>query len=105
MDFGLQRAKMAIIGFVDHDDLTLAASLAYYTALSLAPLVVLSLWTASALSWNAQDALVAEVRRVAGDAVARTVVTVIDSAQLHPALGSVAGWLGLVVLVMGAAAV
>ena len=105
MDIGIHRIRAAVVGFVDHDDLTLAASLAYYTALSLAPLVILALWTAGALSWNAQDALVSEVRRVAGDAVARTVGTVIDSAQLHPALGSVAGWLGVIVLVMGAAAV
>lgn len=105
MAIGIHRIRTAVVGFVDHDDLTLAASLAYYTALSLAPLVILALWTAGALSWNAQDALVAEVQRVAGDAVARTVSTVIDSAQLHPALGSFAGWLGVLVLVMGAAAV
>lgn len=95
----------AIDGFVDHNDLTLAASISYYTALSLAPLLVLVLWLAASVSPDAQTELVNQVGALVGSDARDAVQAIIGNAARKPSLGSVAGVFGVALLIVGASAV
>ena len=95
----------AINGFIDHNDLTLAASISYYTALSLAPLLVLVLWLAASISPDAQSDLLNEIAAVIGNDARDAVQAIIGDAARKPSLGSVAGAFGVALLIIGASAV
>ena len=53
--------------FVEADLITQAASLSFYTLLSLAPLLVLLLWLTASLYPPAQASLVAQIGSLAGE--------------------------------------
>ena len=91
--------------FVDDDVLTLAAALAFYTMLSFAPLVVLAIWAASGAGAGAENAVLDQVRAIAGGEARAAAEAVIESGKMRPELGSVAGIAGLAVLVVGATSV
>ncbi|MBO9662861.1 YihY/virulence factor BrkB family protein [Dokdonella sp.] len=101
----LRVAHAAVTGFVAHDDLTLAASIAYYTALSLAPLLVLALWLAASVTPNAQAEIAVQVGALAGEQARAAVATILDNASRRPSFGSAAGIAGAVLLVISASAV
>jgi membrane protein len=101
----LRVARDAAAGFVAHDDLTLAASIAYYTALSLAPLLVLALWMAASVTPNAQAELVAQVGALAGEQTRQAIAAIVDNAARRPSLGGLAGLAGVVLLAVSASAV
>jgi len=69
----------------------LAAALAFYTLLSLAPLLVLLLWLTASLYPPAQASLVAQIGDLAGPAAAEVARTVLANAQAQPDIGSLAG--------------
>lgn len=100
-----QVGKQAAVAFLRHDALTLAASLAFYTAFSFAPLIVLSLWVASSIDGSAQDVLLAQLGSLVGPDAQTTARIVIESAEQQPQLGTIAGALGIVVLLVGATTV
>src|SRR5271157_201015 len=81
----------------------LGASLAFYTLLSLAPVIVLAVAGAAVVYGQeaAEGRLASEVRGVAGPDVARTVQEIIRGAY-QPRTGAIATLLGLVTLVFGA---
>ena len=91
--------------FVEIDLLTHAASLSFYTMLSLAPLLVLVLWLTASLYPAAQDALMEQIGAVAGDNARQVARTVIKNAQYQPDIGSLAGWCSTLLLFVGATAV
>lgn len=74
---------------------TRASSLAYYTALAMAPLIVLFVWSISIIKPELQGELVAQVGGWVGDDAAKLVKTIIDGADDRPDLSSLSGWLGL----------
>jgi membrane protein len=84
----------------------LGASVAFYTLLSLAPVIVLAVAAAAVVYGQeaAQGRLAAEIRGVAGPEVARTVQEFISGAY-QPGSGVIATVLGLVTLVFGASSV
>lgn len=82
--------------------LNLAAALAFYTLLSLAPLLVLLLWLTASLYPAAQDALVGQIGELAGSAAAEVARTVIGNASAQPDVGSLAGWISTGGLLFGA---
>lgn len=102
---GYQIIKSAGLSFARDDALTLAASLAFYTAFSFAPLIVLSLWLASSINSGAQDYLLDQLGMLAGENAKVVARVVIDSAEDQPTLGNVAGMIGLGVLLVGATTV
>jgi membrane protein len=108
-DGTLARAKAAVVGssrrFVADDVLTLAAALAFYTMLSFAPLIVLAIWASSAAGPGAENALLDQVRAIAGEEARAAAEAVIRSGKMRPELGSVAGIAGVVVLIVGATTV
>lgn len=69
------------LGFWQADPLTLAASIAFYTALSFAPVVILGMIGLSELSPGEELRFVDEVRRLFGAEVGRAAMLVIENAD------------------------
>jgi membrane protein len=92
-------------GFIDHRDLTLAASIAYYTALSLAPLLVLGLWLVASISPGAQNEFVEQIGVLGGSEARAATQLIVDNASANPSIGSLAGIVGIVLLILSATAV
>ncbi|MHB0992454.1 MAG: YihY/virulence factor BrkB family protein [Burkholderiales bacterium] len=91
--------------FNRHQVLTLSAALAFYTALSLAPLLLITLSVVGLLGGKSQLHLLEQIRSVLGDPASAAVTTVIDNAQQRPHLGSLAGIAGIVILLFSASSV
>ncbi len=91
--------------FIESDLMTQAAALAFYALLSMAPLLVLILWTTASLYPSAQDALVMEVGGLVGSGARDVAKTVIANATQRPDVGSLAGLWSTLLLFIGATAV
>ena len=91
--------------FLELDLLAQAASVAFYALLSLAPLLVLLLWLTASVHGSAQEAIVAQVGEIVGEQAAVVAETVIDHADREPSIGSLAGALSTLFLLVGATAV
>ncbi|HZU25487.1 MAG TPA: YihY/virulence factor BrkB family protein [Bryobacteraceae bacterium] len=89
-----------------HHDQMLGASLAYYTVLSLAPLLVLCIAIVGLVFSRdaAQGQIVTQLQGLIGVAGAKTIQTIIQSAG-KPATGTVASILGFCILLFGASGV
>ncbi len=81
---------------------TLASSLAYYTALSLAPLVVLFISISSKLSAELQRTFLSEVQNIVGPEASRAFEMIIDSAKQRPDLATLSGLIGGATLLLSA---
>ncbi len=92
-------------GFGDDELMTRAAALAFYSALSFAPLLVLLLWMVSLLRPEWQGQLIQTLTGLVGPRASDGVQLVIDNAKQKPGVGSWAGVIGLVVTLVGASAV
>jgi membrane protein len=97
--------KNAGIAFFDHDGLTLASALAFYVTLAFAPTIALSLWIAASLGGDAQQSLLRELELLGGSDVRVAAQIVVDHAKQNPGAGTVAGIIGVIVLVASASAV
>jgi len=91
--------------FVEADLMTQAASLSFYTLLSLAPLLILLLWLTASLYPPAQASLVAQIGELAGANAAAVAETVIRNADAQPDIGSLAGLWSIALLFVGATVV
>jgi len=101
----LQTVKQAFAGFIDDDVFTLAAALAYCTALSFAPLLILSLWLTASQGPTVRDAIIRQIGTLGGAEAESTAEAIIENAHSEPALGGIAGVIGLAILLLGATAV
>jgi membrane protein len=101
----LQVIRTAIANFFADDALTLSAALSFYTLLSFAPLLILAVWATGSLGAGAQDAMLGQIAALAGDDARLAAQTVVDSANKRPALGSLAGLLGIATSIVGATTV
>ncbi|HEY4581267.1 MAG TPA: YihY/virulence factor BrkB family protein [Lysobacter sp.] len=90
--------------FLDSDVITQAAAVAFYAALSLAPLMLLLLWL-TASSEAAQAAVIQQVGMLVGPEAQSVARTVIEGAASTPDTGSIAGWWSVGLLLVGASAV
>jgi membrane protein len=97
--------KGAASSFVDHDGLTLAAALAFYVTLAFAPSIALSLWIAASLGLDAQRRLLDELQLLGGGDVRVAAQIVVNHATQNPGAGTIAGIIGIAVLVISASAV
>ena len=88
--------------FTQDETTTLAASLAFYTALSLAPLVILFVTISSQFSPELQKNFVAQTQNVMGREGAAAVEMIIDSAKTRTDLTSVASVVGVLTLLLSA---
>lgn len=90
---------------IDDDIPSLAAGLAYFTTLSLAPLIVLALALVSTLYPDVQERFIEQLGGVVGREGQSVIETIVESASERPDLRQLAGWLSGVVLLVGASAV
>lgn len=95
----------AISGFSDGELMTRAAALAFYCALSFAPLLILLVWVLSMLHSGWQRDLAHSLTSVIGKEAADAVTGVIDNAKSRPQMGNVAGIVGLIIMLFTASAV
>jgi membrane protein len=97
--------KTAFVSFFKDDAMTLGAALAYYTALSIAPLLVLLVWASSAMGPHMQDRLVNELVNLVGKQGGEAIQMIVHNAKQRPDLGNIAGYISIGVLLFSAAAV
>jgi membrane protein len=98
--------RQASSDWIDDNAPRLGAAVAFYTLLSLAPLIVIAVAVAALVYGKeaAQGRLAWEIQGIAGRDVARTVQEVIRGAY-EPRTGAIATSLGLVTLVFGASSI
>ncbi len=101
--FGFLRKVLGEFG--EDGAVTLAASLAYYTALSMAPLVLLVLRVAALFGPQGQKDLVDQITGLIGSQGGDAVQLVVESSKAEPVAGNVAGLLSVLMLIFGASAV
>lgn len=99
---GWRRIWQSILDFLSHDPLTLAASIAFYAALSFAPIIVISIWAASQLSPGAEEKLIEQLGILLGNQVGNSAATVMRNAQESPFKAGITGIIGLGALVISA---
>ena len=95
----------ALSGFFTDHALALAASLAFYTLLSFAPLLVLVVWLSTMTGYDTRLMLLDEIARVAGPDARTTAATIYDSARQRPSLGGFTGIASIVMALVGATTV
>lgn len=93
--------KQTVSSWLSHEGARLAAALSFYSLLSLAPLVILSITMASIAFGRsvAQDAMISGVRDLVGGAGAHAVQTVIEYGRA-PRAGGLASAIGIVILLL-----
>jgi uncharacterized BrkB/YihY/UPF0761 family membrane protein len=90
--------KQAISDFIKDDAIMLAGTLAFYTALSFPPLILILLSLASLLGPSVQEQFLNQVETLIGPQAGQALAMVVESAAERPGLGSFAGIVGLMVL-------
>jgi membrane protein len=98
--------RQASSDWIDDNAPRLGAAVAFYTLLSLAPVVVITVALAAVVYGQeaAEGRLAAEIRGVAGPEVARTIQEIIKGGY-QPRIGVMATLLGLAILAFGASSV
>ena len=98
--------RQASVAWIDDNAPRLGASVAFYTLLSLAPVIVIAVAVAAVVYGQeaAQGRLAWEIQGVAGPDVARTIQGIIGGAY-QPRTGVIATLLGLAALAFGASSV
>jgi membrane protein len=98
--------KETVGDWSDDNASRLAAALAFYTLLSLAPLLVLSVATAGMIFGQeaARGQIASEIGRVVGSEAAEAIQTILANAK-DPGTGILSTLIGLVVLLFGASGV
>lgn len=92
-------------GFIGHDVSTMAAALSFYTALSLAPLLLITL---SIMGWfgpSITAGFIHEITRLVGEDAGQAVNLIIQNAQSHTAQRKMAGIMGISLLFFSASSV
>jgi membrane protein len=97
--------KQTIKQFINDDVLTLSGALAFYAALSFAPLVILLMWAASFFGEETQEQIVTELSGIVGEAGAAAIEMVLQSSEANPRAGTVAGLISMGVLLFSATTV
>lgn len=91
--------------FSDANLLTQSAALAYYSLLSIAPLLLLLLWITASLMPSAQESLMQQIGQFVGSEAEGLARTVVENAEKRPGTGSIAGIWSTVLLLFGATVV
>lgn len=103
--FIVKVVKGTASGAAKDDLMTHAAAVAFYSALSFAPMLVLLLWLVASLQPAWQEQLIGSINHLVGTRASDAVKLVISNAEERPQLGHWAGILGLLVTLIGASTV
>ncbi len=98
--------REAVRGFIRHKDTRLGAALAFYTLLSLSPLLLIVLSIIGPIFGTdaAQGAISRQIEQLVGHEGARAVEAIVANAN-HPARGLISTVVGVLVLLFGASGV
>jgi membrane protein len=98
-----QVIKETVYGFIDDDALSRGAAIAFYTATSIAPVLLIAIAIAAAVFGRdaAQNAITAQLSGMMGDQTAQLLQTAVASAS-HTSSGAIATIVGLVTLILTA---
>ncbi len=103
---GALKMVMAAIKDFDADNAsTLAAALAFYTTLSLAPLLLILLFVMGFIGPSAQEQLIQEVQNLMGTEAGSVIRVIIDNAHQQRQAGWLSGIIGIATLLFSATAV
>jgi len=94
--------KQSVSDFSEDDALTLAAALAFYTALALAPLLVLLLTVTSLLGESTQARVVNQMKEIVGPQASQGLSLVMENARQQQNLATMAGVLSVIALAFSA---
>jgi membrane protein len=97
--------KRTVQSFLRDDAITLAAALAFYAGLSLAPLIVLLVWITSFLNPEMQQRILEQAVGVVGQGGAEGLRMIMQNAAQQPEAGSIAGIISIIMLVLAATGV
>lgn len=97
--------RKTVKGVANDALLTRAAAIAFYAALSFAPLIVLLLWVLAALRPEWQQQLTDGMSAMLGEKASGAITLVVQNAKSKPTLGNVAGGIGLLITVFSASVV
>lgn len=92
-------------GLIKHDVMTLAAALAFYTTLSLAPILLLTLSIVGLFGIDMNLEVALEIEKLMGEEAARAITAIVQNAQAETKLSTLAGVLGLATLLISASGV
>lgn len=95
----------ALAGFINDDMMTRAAALAFYSALSFAPLLILVTWGLSLIHVAWEHDTNRLLRGLVGAQAADAVTGVVDNAKSRPHTGSVTGIIGIFFMLLTASAI
>jgi membrane protein len=95
----------SVRGFLDDNAASLAAALAYYTLLSFAPLLALTLWATASMGNGTQDLIVRQLALLLGNEAAAVARSVIENAENRPSMGTLTGVIGILVSLFAATSV
>lgn len=95
-------SKSFFARFMKDQTTTFAASVAFYTALSLAPLLILFVTFTSRMSDGFQESFEIQVQSLVGSDAAQAVSLIITNAKDRPDLASMSGLFGLFTLLLSA---
>ena len=98
----LPALKRTAAEFWDADPLTLAASIAFYTSLSFAPVIVLALWLIGFMSPGQEVALVGQLDDSFGEEVASAARIVVENADASRLQFSAGGLVAIAALLVSA---
>jgi membrane protein len=101
----LRLLKVSLSDFLSDNAMTMGAALAFYTALSLSPLLILLLSVASFLGSNMQDQLVRQITSLIGPEAGSIISTIIENAGQQKVAATVSAVIGLATLVFSATGV
>lgn len=99
------RLSNAVSNASKHDIFVMASSLAYTTALALAPFLLITLSFASLLSPDLQQNIYQGLTTAVGEKIAATILAMIESADSNPKLSGISGVIGVIVLAISASAI
>ena len=88
-----------------HDVFTLASSLAYTTALALAPFLLILLSIAAILGPELQNDMVRQITQAMGTKAGHSVLEIVQGAKERPGLSGLSGLGGLIILAISASAI
>jgi len=100
-----QLLKRTCEEFLHDDIMALSAALAFYSALSMAPLLVILIWAAGFMGDEMQAGLVRELVKLIGEEGGQAIDVIVTNARQHPDLGSIAGLISIGVLLFSATTV
>lgn len=88
--------------FIEDGGLTHGAAIAFFTGLSIAPILILLIWASSVLGSETQRRLLEQAVSLIGPQGGEVIRIVIENADKNVSTGSFAGWISLAALLVSA---